>query len=187
MTHRLLAALLLSSLSLLATACASGPHGPRPRVPKGVSPDHVHFSDPVVFEGDVAPDFTLPEADGDGTITLSSFRGRPLVLVFGSYTCNIFAKDVVELRKVWEETHENVQYLMVYVREAHAADERVMKLDMPTVVDTLDDAICRAYSGWPDRLYVLDENGVIVHQSGWGPFDFQPWVMRRILRERFGF
>jgi hypothetical protein len=182
-----------------------------------VPAEFVHFSEPTVKEGDVAPDFTLPSADGNGTITLSQFRGKPLVLIFGSYTCNIFAKDVVEVRKVWEETHENVPYLMVYVREAHAADEWVMKdnqergleipqpqtveeraavarrcvadyrLDMPTAVDLIDDSVCKTYSGWPDRIYVLDENGVIVHQSGWGPFDFQPWVARRIVRERFGY
>ena len=36
--------------------------------------------------GDVAPDFTLPAAKGKRDVTLSSFQGRPVVLVFGSYT-----------------------------------------------------------------------------------------------------
>jgi thioredoxin-dependent peroxiredoxin len=31
--------------------------------------------------GDKAPDFTLPQSGG-GEVTLSSFRGRPVVLVF---------------------------------------------------------------------------------------------------------
>ena len=47
-----------------------------------------------VAVGDVAPDFSLPEyeagsgglAPTGGTVTLSALRGRPVVLVFGSYT-----------------------------------------------------------------------------------------------------
>lgn len=36
--------------------------------------------------GDPAPDFTLPTHDGSRRVSLSSLRGRPVVLVFGSYT-----------------------------------------------------------------------------------------------------
>ena len=37
--------------------------------------------------GDRAPDFTLPTYDHSGQVSLSSHRGgRPVVLVFGSYT-----------------------------------------------------------------------------------------------------
>ena len=36
--------------------------------------------------GDEAPDFTLPRSDKSGEVTLSSLRGKPVVLVFGSYT-----------------------------------------------------------------------------------------------------
>ena len=40
----------------------------------------------ALAEGQQAPDFTLPTADRKGRVTLSSHRGRPVVLVFGSYT-----------------------------------------------------------------------------------------------------
>jgi hypothetical protein len=36
--------------------------------------------------GDMAPDFTLKRADHSGEERLSAYRGRPVVLVFGSYT-----------------------------------------------------------------------------------------------------
>jgi hypothetical protein len=40
-----------------------------------------------VLTGDAAPEFTLAEVQGDGKVTLSSFKGkRPVVLIFGSYT-----------------------------------------------------------------------------------------------------
>ena len=38
-------------------------------------------------EGDMAPDFTLYDIEGENSVTLSSFRGKkPVALVFGSYT-----------------------------------------------------------------------------------------------------
>lgn len=36
--------------------------------------------------GDVAPDFTLPAAKGKHEVKLSGLRGKPVVLIFGSYT-----------------------------------------------------------------------------------------------------
>ena len=36
--------------------------------------------------GDEAPDFTLPRSDKSGDVRLASLRGKPVVLVFGSYT-----------------------------------------------------------------------------------------------------
>ena len=37
--------------------------------------------------GDLAPDFTLSDISGTGSVTLSDFRGKkPVALVFGSYT-----------------------------------------------------------------------------------------------------
>jgi hypothetical protein len=40
----------------------------------------------TLAEGQLAPDFTLPTSDRTGSVTLSSHRGRPVVLIFGSYT-----------------------------------------------------------------------------------------------------
>jgi peroxiredoxin len=51
-----------------------------------VKPEWVHFSDPVVAPGEAAPGFSLPTPDGATTVSLDLFRGRPLVLVFGSWT-----------------------------------------------------------------------------------------------------
>jgi peroxiredoxin len=37
--------------------------------------------------GDMAPDFTLFDIDGQDSVTLSDFRGKkPVALVFGSFT-----------------------------------------------------------------------------------------------------
>jgi hypothetical protein len=36
--------------------------------------------------GGEAPDFTLPTHDGSQTVTLSKSRGKPVILIFGSFT-----------------------------------------------------------------------------------------------------
>ena len=36
--------------------------------------------------GEDAPDFTLPSHDGKETITLSKSKGKPVILIFGSFT-----------------------------------------------------------------------------------------------------
>lgn len=52
---------------------------------------------------------------------------------------------------------------------------------MPMVVDAIDDRVGHAYSGMPDRLYLIDENGRVVYKSGRGPFGFKPGEMEQAL------
>jgi len=82
--------LVVLALALVAAGCASaapsGPRDPRDAVPPGVDPAFLHFTDSSVEVGAPAPDFTLTTADGRNTLSLSTFRGRPLVVVFGSGT-----------------------------------------------------------------------------------------------------
>ena len=99
----------------------------------------------------------------------------------------------------------------MYVREAHAVDgafsannekagiiikqprnflERTevaktctarMEITMPLVVDTIDDRVGHAYSGMPDRLYVIDRAGKVAYKGGRGPFGFKPGEMEQSL------
>jgi hypothetical protein len=83
-------------LVLATSACASpggaGPGGPprgtdpRTMVPPGVKPEWLHFAEPAAAVGAPAPDFSLRTPDGGTEVPLSLFRGKPLVLVFGSFT-----------------------------------------------------------------------------------------------------
>jgi hypothetical protein len=49
-----------------------------------------------------------------------------------------------------------------------------LQLQMPMVVDEIDNAVASAYGGWPDRLYLVDADGRIAYQGGEGPFGFRP-------------
>lgn len=98
---------------------------------------------------------------------------------------------------------DRVQFLGVYVREAHPTDgwrmasndragvvfaqprtkeerEEIaakccesLKMTIPLVIDDLDDRVGHAYSGMPDRLYLIDKSGRVAYKGGRGPFGFK--------------
>ncbi|HEX5105206.1 MAG TPA: deiodinase-like protein [Pirellulaceae bacterium] len=71
-------------------------------------------------EGDAAPDFTLADPAGKSEFKLSEYRGkRPVVLVFGSFTCPPFRRRVLDVDKLFEEFKDRVEFRFVYIREAH--------------------------------------------------------------------
>lgn len=106
---------------------------------------------------------------------------------------------------------DQVEFLAVYVREAHPTDgwrmssndaaginikqprllderDRVaktccsaLKISMPMVVDDMDDHVGHAYSGMPDRLYLIDRKGRIAYKGGRGPFGFKPSELEQSL------
>ncbi len=57
---------------------------------------------------------------------------------------------------------------------AEVAETCVLRLDlnMPTLLDAMDDAVDRAYAALPERLYVVDRGGEVTFQCGPGPFGF---------------
>jgi thiol-disulfide isomerase/thioredoxin len=70
--------------------------------------------------GDAAPDFTLPDQNAKSEVRLSSFRGKkPVVLIFGSYTCPPFRREIVELEELYQDYKDRALFLLVYIREAH--------------------------------------------------------------------
>ena len=53
---------------------------------------------------------------------------------------------------------------------------------LPALVDGLDDAVNRAYSAWPDRLYLVGKDGNVAYQGGPGPRGFQPDELETAIR-----
>ena len=106
---------------------------------------------------------------------------------------------------------DRVQFVGVYVREAHAADgawpqadgqaacnelqpktfeERIgvaqrcskaLNMTLPLLVDELNDRVGHAYSGMPDRLYIIDRQGKVAYKGGRGPFGFRVGEMEQSL------
>ena len=51
---------------------------------------------------------------------------------------------------------------------------RKLGIKFPAVIDTFDNATERAYTAWPDRLYVIDREGRVAYKANPGPFGFRP-------------
>jgi len=58
-----------------------------------------------------------------------------------------------------------------------------LKLSMPMLLDSLDNAADRAYAALPDRLYVIDKDGRVAYKGRPGPGGFRPAEMERALAE----
>jgi hypothetical protein len=42
------------------------------------------------------------------------------------------------------------------------------------------------YAGWPERLYIVDEHGIIAYKGKTGPFGYHPEEVEAWLAKRFG-
>jgi len=51
---------------------------------------------------------------------------------------------------------------------------RKLGIKFPAVLDEFGNSTERAYTGWPDRIYLIDPLGRIVYKSKPGPFGFKP-------------
>jgi len=60
---------------------------------------------------------------------------------------------------------------------------RKLGIQIPALIDGLADRTEAAYTGWPERLYVVARGGRIVYKSAAGPYGFSPPEMERSLRQ----
>lgn len=51
---------------------------------------------------------------------------------------------------------------------------RKLHISIPVLIDSIDNHVEQAYTGWPDRLYLIGKDGRIRFKSEAGPFGFDP-------------
>jgi len=77
----------------------------------------------------------------------------------------------------------------VLFRQHQSMEERVevgsacmlkLALEIPALVDEMDDAVANAYGAVPERLYLVGRDGRIAYKGGMGPIFFRPeeWEAR---------
>jgi hypothetical protein len=76
-------------------------------------------------------------------------------------------------------------------RQHQSLDERVevgqacmlkLSLELPALVDEMDDAVAKAYGAVPERLYVVGSDGRIAYKGGMGPILFDPKEWERAIQ-----
>jgi peroxiredoxin len=149
--------------------------------------------------GTPAPDFTLPATRGQ-EVTLAHFRGRPVVLFFGSFSCDEFCERVGAMERLYQAYQDRARFLFVSVTEAGhqipglefmldqpnpaasspleerrgriAKAMKQMSLTMPGAVDVKEE-VETAYDAYPMRLVLVAADGTIALDMGRGLFE--PW------------
>jgi hypothetical protein len=59
---------------------------------------------------------------------------------------------------------------------------RKLGIKFPALVDNVDNKTEQVYTGWPDRLYLIDREGKIAYKSKPGPFGFKPDDLDKALK-----
>jgi Iodothyronine deiodinase len=120
---------------------------------------------------------------------------------------------VPALNDLYQRYRDTAAFYVVYIQEAHpidawqvddnleddvlvastkTTDERVtvagvcltqLGIKLPALVDEADNRVEQLYTGWPDRLYVIDREGKVFYKSAAGPFGFKPSEVETALKE----
>ena len=62
---------------------------------------------------------------------------------------------------------------------------RKLGIKFPALIDGFDNSAEKAYTGWPDRMYLIDTQGRIVYKSKPGPFGFKTKELSAALAQLF--
>ncbi len=134
--------------------------------------------------GDEAPTFELRSLSGD-LVKLSDFKNsRNVVLTFGSATCPQTAASIGGLRALAREfPASEVEFLFIYVREAHPGAElpphhsmedkaraaRLLRdqehIEFPVLIDELGGEVHRKYGALANASFIVDTSGRIAYRS----------------------
>lgn len=113
----------------------------------------------------------------------------------------------MSLRDLYAQYNERVQFLVIYIREAHPIDgwdmgstyriydpqtieerrkvagmcEAGLQYGIRTYVDEMDDDVMTAYAAWPERLYLVGQDGRVAYAGGRGPFGFMPVELKHAI------
>jgi type I thyroxine 5'-deiodinase len=63
---------------------------------------------------------------------------------------------------------------------------RKLGIKMPAVLDEFGNSTEQAYTGWPDRIYLIDAQGRVAYKSEPGPFGFHAEELASALARTSG-
>jgi cytochrome c biogenesis protein CcmG/thiol:disulfide interchange protein DsbE len=140
----------------------------------GLRGDPALIRSPLI--GRPAPGFDLPRVDGDGTISLSSLRGRVVVLNFWASWCGPCRVEHPDLEAAWQRYREHGVVIIGVGYQDRAADALAFRRDLggdwPLVEDP-ESRIALAYgvTGVPETFFVAPDGRV--SGKSYGPVTYE--------------
>jgi type I thyroxine 5'-deiodinase len=114
---------------------------------------------------------------------------------------------------MYEQYGDKVQFYAVYILEAHPTDVwqmqsnvkdkvlfaspksdeereyvagacvRKLGIKFPAIIDGIDNTTEKAYTGWPDRIYLIGSDGKVLFKTKPGPFGFKPDQLEAAIKK----
>ena len=115
----------------------------------------------------------------------------------------------MRLQQAYQKYREAADFTWVYISEAHAIDDprpsrsvqirehstfeersrvaeacaEALGLEIPLLIDDMENSVARAYAAHPDRLFILAPDGKVAYAGGRGPRGFDVDEMVTALTE----
>lgn len=80
--------------------------------------------------GDSFPSFELVTTNGDRLVNHDVFNDKPVLVIFGSMACPMTASAAPSVQELHDEFGDRVQFIMLYVREAHPGENFTQSVTM---------------------------------------------------------
>ena len=119
----------------------------------------------------------------------------------------------MSVRDLYAQYSARAQFLMIYIREAHPTDgwalennavtfadpktmeerrqvagecETALEYGIRTLVDEMHDPVMTAYAAWPERMYLVDAEGVVSYAGAPGPAVYKPSELKEAIGRLLG-
>ena len=146
--------------------------------------------------GEAAPAFALQTLN-DRTVQLSSFKNKPVVIEFGSYSSPSFRQRAAAMEALQRQYDTRADFLIIYTKEAHpvggwevdrnkddnirisnAGDmnartiaardaKQALKITIPIALDSMDDKTANAYGAGENTALIVGRDGKIAAKENW--------------------
>jgi cytochrome c biogenesis protein CcmG/thiol:disulfide interchange protein DsbE len=128
-----------------------------------------HQSHPAKVGGPV-PNFALKRLDGDGTLSLTSLRGKPAVINFFASWCAPCKQEATVLENAWRQYKGRVSFVGVDYHDVTSDGRRFLRahdVTYPTVADG-SGMIGDKYglTGVPETFVVNAQGRLLAHIAG---------------------
>jgi len=166
---------------------------------------------PALTVGAAVPDVQLRKLDGT-PVQLASFKGRPVVLEFGSYSSPSFRQRAAQMEQLKKEYGGRATFLVVYTAEAHPVgvweadrnkDEKIfmephktiedrkaaaaktkdaLKISIPIVLDDMQDSAAKTFGAQQNGLVIVRDGKVIGRQEWADPYGAKRLIENSLVK-----